>query len=397
MRISTVFLGLALACAGWIALQKLPPSKGGASSEPSSRPTRETVTRALVPETLPETSAARAALPRGEDRWTEVNNRATVLLRQGELEQAVGLFERCHAAVPENDVFRSNLAEALIRLGRALHDEHGETEVAILRLERAIELVPAREDRDVLDALLERWRREVDVEGNHWTEGSDLFELSYDTDRVDILRNAQDVLDHLESSYEDLRLWFLVDPVREQGRSRIKVGFYTRDEFDHLTGLGHWAGGVFDGVVRVSTEDLETERSTWSRVLKHELVHAFVHEIGGTQVPGWLNEGLAQWMEGEGLAARVASARARLRGVALFPLERMQGTLASWKDVGAIEVAYAQSLALVDHLIEHYGEETLRRAIVAGSEGKSVATSFREQHGFELAKVLEDLALSLAR
>lgn len=310
----------------------------------------------------------------GADSWAELNNRATLELAEGRLAVAVEMLERCHAASPEDDVFRRNLAEALVRLARAKAEER-RLEAAIRSLERALVLAPDREDADLLARIAQRWRREVEVEEEHWTEDSDLFELSYDTRRVDILHRSQEVLDHLEESYETLASWFGRDPVRTEGRPRIRVVLYRREEFGRLTGLGDWAGGAFDGVVRVAVEDLEEERARWRRVLVHELVHAFVHELGGPAVPGWLNEGLAQLLEGRDLSLALQAADRRL-GDRFFPLERLEGSLATWSDPTEIGQAYAQSLLMVQRLGEEYGEEVLRRMVVGYAEGRSAEQSF---------------------
>ena len=52
--------------------------------------------------------------------------------------------------------------------------------------------------------------------------------------------------------------------------------FTAREEFSKLTGLGHWAGGAYDGRIRVPVTDLAKEERPLVRVLRHELVHAVV-------------------------------------------------------------------------------------------------------------------------
>jgi tetratricopeptide (TPR) repeat protein len=306
--------------------------------------------------------------------WTRLNNETAELLRSKAHERAVEGFRRCHDARPENDIFRRNLAEALARWARELHEQQ-KLAAAIAALEEVLELAPEREDHETQRSLLERWRAQFSVEQDHWHEGSDLFTLSFDTDRRDILHNSQDVLDHLEKSYEELRLWFGADPVREGGRRPIRVVLYDSDEFDHVTGLGDWAGGVFDGTVRVSVDDLRV--GNWKATLKHELVHAFLFEIGGRSVPGWLNEGLAQLLENQ--AGEVDRARARLRrdGV-VFELEGLEGSLVGWDDTQAISRAYAQTLVWADDLRANYGEEALRRMVHAAGEGQEVGVAFEE-------------------
>ena len=80
---------------------------------------------------------------------------------------------------------------------------------------------------------------------------------------------------------------------------------------------------------------------------------------GGGSVPGWLNEGLAQYLEYENLsarAARVQNARTRLRGKQLLPLSELQKSLAELNDDEKIQLAYSEGLALVDAIERNFGE-----------------------------------------
>jgi len=187
-----------------------------------------------------------------------------------------------------------------------------------------------------------------------------------------------------------LRDWFDADPIIEGRRPRIQVVLYAHADFDALTGLGDWAGGVFDGVVRISVEDVVAERERWQHIARHELVHAFIHEVGGSGVPGWLNEGLAQWLDPAGRVALVADAHRTLGDGRLYPLADLTGSLASWSDATEIKRAYAQSLALVEHIARHYGEHVLRR-MVGEARTNDPSATFQAVAGVPLAFAAEDL------
>ncbi len=324
--------------------------------------------------------------------WVEVNNEATRALAEGEIGRAIELFERCLAAEPERTVFAHNLAEALVRLASQQHDA-GELAPAVEQLSRAIELAGDRADIETLRQILERWRAELELLEEDWTEGSARFALTYDTRRSDILHRSHEVLEHLERSYDVLQLWFGEDPF--PSGPPIRVVLYDREEFDSLTGLGDWAGGVFDGVVRVSVEDLSEPQERWRGILVHELVHAFVHQLGGGAVPGWLNEGLAQSLEGRTRAT--AELRALLRRAELFPLARLQGSLTGWQDTQEIARAYAESLLFVEYLRENYGDEALRRMVSGCRQEHDPAESFQGWSAVPLADAFEDWSESLSR
>ncbi|MDP6540471.1 MAG: hypothetical protein QF903_05785 [Planctomycetota bacterium] len=320
------------------------------------------------------------------------NREAIAALEAGDLARGVALLERCHAGAPQHEVFAANLAEALARLARVEHEAPDTRPAALERLARAVELAPGRDD---LADLLDRWRREAETEQGFWTDESDHFLLRYDGERGELLnRGHYLLLNDLEAAYQDFGELFGRFFV-EEGRPKVEVLVYRREEFSELTGIGHWAGGVFDGKVRVPIEDLDAERKVLTGILRHELLHAFVKEVGGRGVPGWLNEGLAQWVEAAFLddrGSRVRRAREKLAGTELFTLDELAGSLATWRDEEAIARAYAQSLAFVAYLEHHYGERLVIELVEGYAADRDAATTFLERTGIPLDAVLTDFA-----
>ena len=384
-----LLVAIGLGAAGWYLVRDLEPEPR--PEEPAPAPTvfddaprgRESLGNASLRPT-----AAAEGVPR---HLAEKNRDAIAALEAGDHARAVELFEQCLAAAPEEPVFGRNLAEALARLARQQYADHALMEQALEHLARAVELDPARDD---LAQLLARWRRQVEVEDTFWTDESEHFHLSYDGSREELLHRGQrQILDTLEDAYLSFGELFGHFPVQGDA-PKIQVVVHRRESFGELTGLGHWAGGVYDGVVRVPVEDLERETPELRRVLRHELVHAFVRSLGGRNVPGWLNEGLAQWLEepfDTDRADRVRQARKALVGHEAFPLEQLEGSLASWSDPVLIARAYAQSLALVDHVQRWYGERLLYEMVAGAGEGKTPAETFKARTLVELAEVQRDL------
>lgn len=351
---------------------------------------------AVEEEVLPEQEGApvgRVAVPGATSatsrtgRWNELNNAGVEALERGELERARELFERALEGKPEDAVFRGNLAEALARLAIEAYSQGDQVESALALLTRAVALAPERED---LARTLERWRSIAAAEEDFWEYQSTHFDLSFDASRTDLLYGAQDVLDELEEAYTEFGSWFRSDPV-EEGRARIRVVLHRREGFGDLTGLGDWAGGLFDGSVRMPLDDLKRERSQWVRVLRHELVHVFVHHRVGSDTPGWFNEGLAQLLEGDP-AALLAYARERTRGHEPFPLEELEGSLIGWSDAELIRRAYAQSLLITNHVRRYYGDSVLLAMLLGVQEPGGVAQAFQRATGVSLATAIEDEA-----
>ena len=341
----------------------------------------------VPPEPLTAASAPRRVAVGPNARATEsnaeisrANNEAVEALEAGDVERAIALLETCVAKAPAERVFAANLAEALARRAVRDHASAGEErKSALLDLERAVELDGERAD---LVSLLERWRAAAEVEANFAAYGSTHFELAFDGERGEILRGAQGAIDVLERAYGEFVTLFQRDPLLGTGR-RIRVVLTTRAEFERSTGLGHWAGGAFDGTLRLPIEDFEGGRDGWSQVLRHELAHLFVHELGGPKVPGWLNEGLAQWVE-ETRPAELQRARRALAGRELLSLADLAAPLARLSEPERIQLAYQQSLLFVAHLMEHHGEWLVLKLLERSGRGESVESSFRELSGIAL-------------
>ena len=355
--------------------------------EPDRARTR-TAIRPLVPEKLVPVTAAAGV----EVRWAKLNKEAIDALEGGEESKAVEMFERCVAAVPTEPVFAANLAEALARLS-AKEDLAGTPEDRArsrAHLERAAELAPGR--ADIQERLAQLRRLDASEEG-FTSEPSEHFELAYDGARTDIVWSTADLSRILENAYQDLGELFGFWPV-EAGRPRIRVVVYGKSGFHEATGMGHWAVGAFDGSVRVPVEDLKKERNGLERVLRHEVTHYFVREAGGTSVPGWLNEGLAQWCESAYVLDRaraVDAAKKRLAGKDLIPLEKLQGTLGRDRTDDEIGTAYAQSLALCGWIESTFGERLLFDLVAASKTPEGWRECFRRRTGVDLESGIAEL------
>ena len=80
-----------------------------------------------------------------------------------------------------------------------------------------------------------------------------------------------------------------------------------------------WAAGwSADGTIQVPAQGLETADASFVRVLRHELAHSFVTWRTGNNCPTWLQEGIAQWLEGGDPARRTTWASPPWPGPASF-------------------------------------------------------------------------------
>jgi hypothetical protein len=387
--LGTVAIGAAVAGA-WMARRAdvVPPPQPVREEAPLVSVRREVPLSEPMAAPVPE--APRAASP--GSRLAALNDEAIAALERREYERAIELFTQCTEGAPAEPVFRGNLAEAWVRRAVEEHERIRPCEVCVEWLARAVELAPAREG---LAKLLERWRAELETEQEFLRDRSVHFELSYDGWRQSLLDAAPDVLAELELACADLALVFGLWP-GENGARRIPVVLYRREEFARITGLSEWAGGAFDGTIRVPIAEGRGLDASLSALLRHELVHAFVREAsGGDKVPAWLNEGLAQFLAKDP-SRDLAAARKRAAGREGVPLARLERAFATLPEA-EIPFAYAQSLLFVAYLDRAHGRDSLLAMVRGVREGKSVEASFEAWTRTPLSLAVEDFAAEFAR
>jgi tetratricopeptide (TPR) repeat protein len=197
---------------------------------------------------------------------------------------------------------------------------------------------------------------------------------------------AQRILGILERAYSSvgLTLGYYPDQV-------IDAVLYTQQDFFDVTRTPGWAGGIFDGTVRLPVAGKEPPAEELERVVTHEYVHAaMVHLLGKAQVPVWLHEGVAMNLEGGD--RRKWAAHVRRSHPATVPLARISGSFLGMSR-GEADAAYAESYLLVRSLIDRFGPFRLADLLKACRD-RPFATAFsdtyRETPDAALARALDD-------
>lgn len=172
----------------------------------------------------------------------------------------------------------------------------------------------------------------------------------------------RDVLKVLEAGYEQLD-----DLLGLRPRRRLQVSVYDPELFDaRYARLAPFRiAGFFGGTIRVRGDVRVTPALV--RTLHHELVHAAFDAVApGLVLPGWLNEGLAEWFSARttGLVPVggndfAALAQLGARGQ-LLPIAALSAPSFARLDANAVPLAYLQARALVDHLARNRGDRVLR-------------------------------------
>jgi len=342
-------------------------------------------------------SRLEAATPRGNaaaiQRVAVAHHAAAQLeLKSGETEQAIGHYHRALTFAPEQTglllqiaylhLRRSEYTPALDYLERARRASPDSPEVAKLagwalygqnRTEQAVEewqrALRLRPDAQVEQAL-EKARQELNVEARYRAGESRHFVLRYHGGAAPEL--AREVLRTLEEHFRAIESELNFTP-----RESIGVILYTNQAFADITRAPAWVGAINDGRIRVPVQGLSSMTADLSRVLRHELAHSFIQMKTGGKCPVWLNEGIAQWLEGQrsgGYAALLVTAYERKVSV---PLKVLEGPWMNFPDQMA-GYSYAWSLGVVEYIIATSGMRDIERLleqIAAGSSPEAACVS----------------------
>jgi tetratricopeptide (TPR) repeat protein len=204
-------------------------------------------------------------------------------------------------------------------------------------------LVHARANRQ-LTTKVEAWRREAGLHERFTQKLGDHFTVLFEGPAEAEL--AQKAVDVLEAAY-----WRIGSALYTYPAEPITVILYTREQFRDVTQSPDWAGGAYDGRIRVPVHGAMKNVTEFERVLTHEFTHALVKTIAPRGVPQWLNEGLAMYFESPHLT-RASEPKGAAESKP--PLATLEGSFAGM-DAPAAARAYAQSAAAVKLLMEDAG------------------------------------------
>jgi hypothetical protein len=289
---------------------------------------------------------------------TILNYYVALLLRTGNAIDALPLAERAVRIAPDSP-------DTLAVLGYAQYASDRNKD-AIRSWRRSLQLRPDAQ----VQKYLEKAERDATAESDYTQNQSSHFILKYEGRQTpESLR--RDLLSTLESHYGDL--------VRDLGvapRGSIAVVLYTDQAFFDVTQSPSWAGAVNDGKLRIPVNGMSSVTSELSRVLKHELAHSFINQLSGGRCPQWLNEGIAQAMEPKSLSSRGRRLAELFKAQQEIPFNALEGSFMRFSPMEAI-LAYDESLAAVQFIIDTQGASDLQRILQRLAQGNSTEAALR--------------------
>lgn len=276
-------------------------------------------------------------------------------------------LERLIALAPQNPFPHVALADWL--------QEHGRLGEAARHLDQAAQR--SADDpsaQSYLRTVTSKMQRTDQMESRLTSREGAHFTVKYDGD------SDQDswtvVLDILEEAYREVGQKFGHFPSKP-----MVVVLHPNATFQVNTGSPAWADGLFDpvlGRIHLPTQGALTDRAWLKRVLRHEFVHALLHDQQGLNhnaLPTWLNEGLAMQLSSDHWPD---IDQLRRHELSLIPLTALEG---SWNELSseAASVAYLEADSATRYLINRYGMHEVQQLLARLKRKQSLPAAMQAE------------------
>ncbi len=228
---------------------------------------------------------------------------------------------------------------------------------------------------------LDKLKKQRQMAGEMETRGDNMFTITFDGQRDETLYDT--VSAALDKAYSQLGQELNLYPKR-----RIKVFLFTKKAFFDITGSPTWAGGIYEGQIKLPVENYN--REILEVVLRHEYVHAVIYDALANRCPWWLNEGLAQYYSGDDRVNRLKLnfIHQRMAQGKTPQLETLPGDIA--KDAEKAKTAYALALSAVDYLVTEYNAVRVQSLIEALRAGTPFEKAFEEATSYTFKEFKEN-------
>ncbi len=334
---------------------------------------------------------------------------AQYLIRRGNTNSAIDQYKQALVFAPQNTGLLLNLAvlylrqsrftDAIDALEQARRVAPNSADVAKLegwayyganKLDQAVSewqiAQKLRPDPDVAEAL-EKAERDKSEEETYREGETAHFDLKYSGAATPDLAAA--ILAALEDDFNDIQSQLDYTPPEQIG-----VILYTDQTFADITRAPSWVGALNDGRLRIPVQGLTGVTPQLAHVLKHELTHSFVGQKTRGRAPTWLQEGIAQYIEG---LRSGPSAAALLDAANQGRPPQFNGLEGSWMELSGDSAAYAYgwSLAAVESIVDSGGigdiSRLLDRVAVDPSPEQALEAALHENYSDLAAQTIQYL------
>jgi hypothetical protein len=147
-----------------------------------------------------------------------------------------------------------------------------------------------------------------------------------------------------------------------------------------------WTGGVAYPSYNCIAIGIDTSNVEWGlRTIVHELTHLVIHRMTYNpylDLPVWLDEGLAMYMEGPLTETFNFYLNRAVENDSLLSVRSLASPFSAYADQSYL--SYAQSHSLVSMLIDVYGREKMLELLTVMTNGIDYDEALDEVYGFDM-------------
>ena len=141
---------------------------------------------------------------------------------------------------------------------------------------------------------------------------------------------------------------------------QVHVKLLRPDVFTLATGAPEWTNALFfKDTIIIPVKSDRSNADDLIRSVRHEFTHAIIHALSDGSCPGWLDEGMAQYMEGETLPLVQMALAAWMKDNPHVPFNMLQNGFTKL-DKKYVAPAYAESLWATKMLVQERGFIAIR-------------------------------------
>lgn len=150
-----------------------------------------------------------------------------------------------------------------------------------------------------------------------------------------------------------------------------------------------WMGGTaFSDYGTIAFAGDEATLQQAKRFITHELAHLVTYQMTAnpySDIPRWLDEGLATYAEGSLRSDLAQAFNSAVSSDTLFSIQTISSNFPS--DFDEARLSYGQSYSVVQFLIERYGADTMSGLLDIFREGATYDDALARAYGFDTAQL----------
>lgn len=202
-------------------------------------------------------------------------------------------------------------------------------------------------DDETLAARIKKLEKQIDISKTYDNDFNYVFSVSFDGETN--ARLSEIVMDALWEAQNEMGLQFNAWPSRI-----IAVTLLTNEDFSAITDAPAWAGGIYEGQIKIPVGNWNNDAETLKHIVFHEYIHALIYDSMSNRCPWWLNEGLAQYFSGD-----ERGNRKKHELIKQIPEKSLSFSLAALpgdikNHAQSAMIAYSLALSAVDYLLYKY-------------------------------------------